>query len=361
METGMIRFKGQLTAEAPIHVSYPEMNGKLPRTPHGEAFLNGGTLRGPLRKAALRAMRRLLAQAEGVSEHGLLSLTDEYMLGSGIDRTREVNNERDNGADPVGEQYLRAFNPLLSLFGRWNLPSRLECSEMRTDASNVIIAGQGVRQDQFVRDPNSVELLSDEDRETLLREARSARESAKSIKAIRKEISKVKRAYGVAADAGDKTEVKRLGVELNTLQEKEEDTRAEREGAEQSIQHPLSGFEAIAPGSPLSVRLGLVNGDQASLGILLQALAEFAREPVLGAHRNIGAGLVSGHLEVYRWPTGQLEATKIGEVSFNDLGCRIEGEDLRAAFEAVADPVTLKSWNLRVHTIAAARELKENA
>lgn len=358
MDNGMIRFKGQLTAEAPIHVSYPDMNGKLPRTPHGEAFLNGGTLRGPLRKAALRAMRRQLAKAEGVSEQGLLSLTDEYMLGSGIDRTRAVNNEKDDGVDPVGEQLLRSINPLLSLFGRWNLPSRLECSEMRTEGSNVITAGQGVRHDQFARDPESVMLLSDEDRDALLREARSARESAKQIEIIRKEITRVKKAYGAAADAGDKGEVKRLGEELNALQEKEDATRSEREGAEHSIQHPLAGFESIAPGSRLSARLGLVNGKQAYLGILLHALAEFAREPILGGHRNIGAGRVSGNFEVYQWPVGQLDAKKIGEVHFDDLGCKIEGGDLQAAFEAVTDPSTLKGWNLRVHTIAAARELK---
>lgn len=203
MNTGMIRLKGHLTTLDPIRVSYPGMDGNIPRTPHGEAFLNGGTFRGPLRKCAVRAIRRLMAEAKGVPEKGLLSLTDEYMLGSGIDRTRAVNNEKGDGADPVGEQMLRELNPLLSLFGRWNLPSRLECSELRTSASNIITVGQGVRHDQYSRDPDLVELLSDEDKETLLRESRSARESAKKIEEIRREASKVKRAYGAAADAGN--------------------------------------------------------------------------------------------------------------------------------------------------------------
>lgn len=358
MNQGMIRFKGHLTAEAPLQVSYPDLDGKLPRTPHGEAFLNGGTLRGPLRKCALRAVRRLLASADGVPEKGLLTLTDEYMLGSGIDRSREVNNEKAEGADPVGEQLLRKVNPLLSLFGRWNLPSRLECSELRTDASNVITAGQGVRHDQFARDPDAVEILSDDDKETLLREARSARESALAIEEVRRELAKTKRAYGAASDAGDKAETKRLGALINELKEKEKTARADREGAEHSIQHPLSGFEAIAPGSRLSARLGLINGRQAYLGIILHALAEFAREPVLGGHRNIGAGLVSGAFDVFQWTPGELQATKIGSVRFDDLGFHIEGDTLQAAFDAVADPATLKAWNLHTHTIAAARELK---
>lgn len=358
MNHGMIRFKGTLVAESPIQVSYPDMAGKLPRTPHGEAFLNGGTFRGPLRKCALRAMRRLLAQAEGVPEKGLLTLTDEYMLGSGIDRTRAVNNET-SGADPIGEQMLRSLNPLLSLFGRWGLPSRLECGELRTPESNVITVGQGVRHDQFARDSQSVEVLSDEDRDTLLRESRSARESAKAMEEVRKEIAKTKRAYGVAADAGDKKETKRLGAELSALQELEKTTRVEREGAEHSIKHPLSGFEAIAPGSRLAVRLGLVNGDQAYLGLLLHALAEFAREPVLGGHRNIGAGQVSGEFAVHQWPVGELAATQIGTVRFDDLGFHIEGDSLKAAFDAVAAPATLKAWSLSTHTIEAARELNK--
>lgn len=360
MDSGMIRFKGHLMAEAPIQVSYPGMDGKLPRTPHGEAYLNGGTLRGPLRKAALRAIRRQLAQAKDVPEKGLFTLTDEYMLGSGVDRTRAVNSERASGTDPAGEQLLRDINPLLSVFGRWSLPSRLECSEMRTPESNVIISGQGVRHDQFARDPESVEILSDEDREALFREARSARESAKAVDAIRKEISEVKRAYREAADAGDKRETKRLGAELNALQGKEEAAREEREGAEHSIQHPLGGFEAIAPGSQLTANLGLVNGKATYLGILLHALAEFSRNPVLGGHRNIGAGRVSGEFTVYQWPVGDLAATEIGTVGFDDLGFRIEGEALKAAFDLVGHPATLNAWNLHTHTIEAARRGEES-
>lgn len=36
---------GYITAEAPVAVSYFGMDKRLPRTPHGQAFLNGGTLR----------------------------------------------------------------------------------------------------------------------------------------------------------------------------------------------------------------------------------------------------------------------------------------------------------------------------
>lgn len=358
---GMIRLKGHLTAETPIQVSYPDMNGKLPRTPHGEVFLNGGTLRGPLRKCALKAIRRQLAKAKGVPEKGLLSLTDEYMLGSGIDRTREINNERERGADPLAEQMLREVNPLLSLLGRWGLASHLECAEMRTAESNVIVAGQGVRHDQFARDPGSVEMLSDEDSEALMREVRSARESAVAIEGIRKEIARTKKAYGEAADAGDKAKTKALGKEINALQDEEKKAREQREGAEQSILHPLAGFEAIAPGSRLSAQMGLVQGRPEYLGILLHALAEFARHPMLGGHRNIGAGQVSGELTVYQWPVGDLKASAIGTVQFDDMGLTIEGDAVQAAYDLVASTDTLLRWNLHTHSLEAARKLKGGA
>lgn len=355
MSNGFIRFQGTLTAVSPISVSYPDREHALPRTPHGEVFLNGGTLRGVLRKAALRSMWRLLAVAEGKHEQGLLTLTDAYMFGSGIDRTREVNNERSDGVDPVGEQLLRQINPLLSLFGRWNLPSRLECGELRTSTANVITVGQGARHDQFAREPDSVELLSEDDREALLREARSARESVKQIEAIRQEVRKIKRAYGVAKDAGESAEAKRLGEELRRLEQAEKDSREEREGAEHSIQHPLAGYEAISSGSELSSRLGLINGRTEYLGILLHALAEFARDPQIGGHRNIGAGVISGRYDVSQWNVGELTPVRLGSISFDDDGFIIEGEALQQAYDHVANPETIKSWDFHTHTIAAAR------
>lgn len=138
----------------------------------------------------------------------------------------------------------------------------------------------------------------------------------------------------------------------------EKEVRTEREGAEHSITHPLEGTEAIASGSTLSARLGLVNGREAYLGILLHTLAEFAREPVLGGHRSAGAN-VSGEFEVFHWAPGELEAKRIGVVSFDELGFRMEGEALQSAFNAVASPEVLNTWNLHTHLVDDARSVKE--
>lgn len=62
------QLSGYITAEAPLNVSYLGMDERLPRTPHGQVFLNGGTLRGPLRKAGLKMLIRELAACHNQPE-----------------------------------------------------------------------------------------------------------------------------------------------------------------------------------------------------------------------------------------------------------------------------------------------------
>lgn len=348
----MIKLKGKLTATGPISVSYVEMNGVLPRTPHGEVYLNGGTLRGPLRNAALQAIRGLLAEVKGQSEVGLLSLTDMYMLGIGVDRTRALNNETDKGADPVGEEALRACNPFLSLFGRWRLPSRLEVSELRTAESNVVQAGQGVRHDYFERSPSEVDYLTPEDQEVLLAEARDSRRVMQEINELGvkvRELKRDKRKLG----SSEKAERKRLDDEVKKIEKAQEDLRENKLGAKHSIKHPIAGYEAIATGSELSSQLTLVNDDLVYLGILIHALAEFARNPRLGGHAAVGFGGVTGEYEVYQWPKGEIRARRVGSITFDGLGLNIAGDLLQQAFDEL--PQRLAEADLSVHSIDAAR------
>ena len=79
-----------IIAEAPITVSYLGMNERLSRTPHGQVFLNGGTLRGPLRKAGLNMLIRELAKAHDKPLDRVFDRAHIYMLGEGIDVSRQV-------------------------------------------------------------------------------------------------------------------------------------------------------------------------------------------------------------------------------------------------------------------------------
>lgn len=348
---GFISIDGALLTESPLSVMYKDMNGRLPRTPHGEVMLNGGTMRGPLRKAAVRVVRRLTAEHLGVPEKGLFALSDEYMLGSGYDRTREVNNEKTKGADPIGDALLRDVNPLLSLFGRWGLPGYLETSEMRTSATNLMVAGQGVRADQYERDPHLVTYLTEADQQALEKEMAHNRELQVEINAADEELAALKRKWAKASSAKEKADLQK---QMNA-QEKVIDTlKKSRDGGEHAIKHPLSGYESIAPGASLSSSFSLIQGRDVYLGLFLHIMNEFARHPQLGGHAAIGFGKVSGEYTVKSWPPGAMRPQEIGSVSFGREGFSLAGPVLEAAYSALPDAV--KGCHFNIWTLKALRE-----
>lgn len=200
--------KGHLVAQTPIAVSYVDLDGKLPKTPHGQVYLNGGTLRGPLRKAALQVALREASKEKG------MTLDQMYMIGQGVDTTRAVNNEStEKFYDPIAEQRLRELNPFLNLMGRWKLAGRLEVQPLLTSLENLTVSGQGVRHDQFERDSTLVEWLSDEERDRLLKMAQSAHNSMDELNAIRDELKAAKKAYSLAEDDDER---RRLGKTLES-------------------------------------------------------------------------------------------------------------------------------------------------
>lgn len=350
MTTYAYTLRGHLTAQSPISVSYVGLNGTLPRTPHGQAFLNGGTLRGPLRKAALNVVLRETANDEG------MPLAQMYMLGQGVDTTRAVNNE-DTGKshDPIAEKHLRELNPVLSLMGRWKLAGRLEIQPLLTPATNIITAGQGVRHDQFERDSELVEWLSDDERDRLLQTMASSHASMDDIKIVREQVSELKKARRKAAD--DPDERKRISQQLDELDAREKAIKEARKGGTESIKHPLAGYEAIAPGSELSCTLRISSGTEVDLGLLLHSLAEFSTSPLLGGHRAAGFGAVSGEWTVYRRASGEFKAEVVGEIKLDDLGFQMEGELLSKAWEAFSE--ALPKLDFSVYLLSQAREQLE--
>lgn len=314
--------RGEITATAPLSVSYVGLDGRLPRTPHGEAFLNSGTLRGPLRKAALRVAREQITDR--------LSIQALYMLGEGVDTTREVNNEVGKYYYPAAEQRLRETNLILDMFGRWRLAGQLSVSPLRTATGNVIKAGQGTRHDQFERDASLVEWLSEEDQAALREMMASATASMADIAPLQAEIRELK---AQSRKTDDREAKARLWQQIERLEAEIKALRESRKGAEHSIQHPIEGYEAIAPGSVLSSTLTLRNVAEASLGLLLETLIVFSRHPVIGGHQGAG-GTIEARWTVYRRDAGSLQAEEIGEVTFDELGIQLSGDALEAAREA---------------------------
>lgn len=347
----MIRLKGTITTVGPIAVSYVDMNTNLPRTPHGEVMLYGGTFRGPLRKAAYKAVRQALARHKGIDEREVFTIDQAYMLGEGVDTTRGIENESRAPMDPLAEEELRRLNPMLNLFGRWRLPARLAVDGMRAPEDTIMVVGRGVRHDMFQRDNTEVTFLSDEQAQRLMSMFATARDTQSDIDEINKEVKRLKREITRVEDREER------GALSQQIADKEQQIKAlkeSREGAEESILHPISGFEAIAPGTELSHRMTLTDGKETDLGLLLHALSVMGREPYLGGHRSIGCGQFRAEWTVTQWPVGQLQAEEIGQVSFDDDGFHLEGERLKEAVDAFGS--SMGAFDFTVATLAEARK-----
>lgn len=352
----MIRFNGHITARSPIQVSYPETEG-LPRTPHGEVMLMSGTFRGPLRQAALRAVRREIAKAQGIPESEVMSGRDAYLNGQGVDTTREIVNESSGSIDPWAERELRERNPLLSTFGRWHLPSYLSVGDMRADDRCVMTVGQGARADMFDRDPNEVLYLSVDEQAKLKEQLESGKKSQRDIDALNDEKKQIRKDAKAAQNAGNDAEAKKLWDRAREIDSQIKSVKDEREGAAESIRRPLAGFEAISPRTELSHWLTVL--DENILGLVIAALAEFSREPYIGGHRARGFGEIACEYTVTERPVGVLKPQVIGTISFDaDRGFIIEGERLEAAYQTFLD--TAGQWNLSILTLAQAREAADS-
>lgn len=344
----MYRFEATLVAKSPITVLYPDMEG-LPRTMHGEAMLHAGTFRGPLRKAALRATRRLIARNKNIPEDQVMSLRDAYMNGQGVDTTRQINNEASGRKDPVSKQALRDCNPFLSTFGRWGLPGRLAVGELRTDIENVIRIGQGARADMFDRDPGEIQYLSPQERDQLLSQMASAKETQHQIDALVAEQKELR----ATARKESAEKARKLRIKAKALGEKIKQIKDSREGSAEAIQRPLAGYEAIAPGSELSHRLTLLDDD--GLGLTVTALCEMMQEPFIGGHRAQGCGEIAGCYEVKFWPKGELVPHHVGRISFGlGTGIHIEGDALLNAWESFKTDAA--HIDLSVLTLEQARQ-----
>lgn len=345
-------FDGHITAEGPIAVSYFGLDERLPRTPHGQVFLNGGTLRGALRKAGLVMLIRELAKVRGQSQEAIFKRAEMYMLGEGVDITRQVNSEIKGASyDPRAEAHLRKMNPFLSLFGRWKLAGYLEVSAMLTSQDNLITAGQGTRHDQFEHDPSLVKYLNTEEQEALMSEMRSARDSMVEIEAIRGQVREL-RAQSRRTESVDGK--KEIAAQIRDLEALEKETRLAREGSDESIKHPIQGYEAIAPGSQLSSHLRIVEGHADVLGLLLHCLAEFSQRPRLGGHLAAGFGAIQAEWDVWQRNPGERRGHVIGNVQLDEMGIVLEGEALEEAWAAFEHG--LPRYNFDLFTLKEARE-----
>ncbi len=337
------KFNGQLTAVSPLTVTrmgenfmshngsnkmqrLPRMGAKKEETP---AFFPGASLRGAIRRATWHVVRKAVIARTGDSKP--FDLDTHYMMVQGVDVTNETIREKIAGTI-TKESDLRKANPFLSLFGRWRLASHVGIGNAIPPEDSIFIE-RGVRTNDYIRSPDEIEFLSEDDVNrltTMLSEDGDVSEIKKGIDDEIKSLMKQKKA------SQDEEETKQLNEKIQALKTKIKETKQNKEGAEESIQRPLEGYEAIKSGTIMDNKLILQNGNVLELGLFLAGLREFARNPYVGGHRGHGAGEMSARWTVTTWPENENNPITLGTVRFDETGFFIENEsDLSVLTDAL--------------------------
>lgn len=353
--------KGHIKAETPLAVSRPGDNfrypgqseaiQRLPRSgpkhPDSEVFFPASTLNGAIRRSAVAVVRRALAEHLGTETP--LDLDTVYMLTQGVDTGQKLIAESKNGGLIEEEQQLRDANPLLSLLGRWGLPGHLGMGDAfidyeRSPETVTYLTGTGARTNDWARNADAIQYISKEDRTRLKKILVDDAIAAKDANALKDKLTALKKE--LRAVKADKAEHTRVSAEIEEVKSEIESVQSSKAGAKESIQRPLDGYEVIARGVVMNQKTVLTQVTPLELGLFIHALAEFSREPLVGAHTRQGAGLISGHWEVLTRPVGSWKPIKVGEISmsfdeFDAVDTETDGplsEAIKAATAALSDP-----------------------
>ncbi|MGI9293357.1 MAG: hypothetical protein ACR2PS_05185 [Pseudomonadales bacterium] len=321
-------FDGSIIAKKPLAVSRPHDNFSggghsktLQRLPRAGAkqqdtpvFFPASSLRGCLRRAAVAVIQRAVVNATG--EETPFSMDQFYMVNQGVDTANITEVKKDAPIVIEKEAQLRASNPFISLFGRWQFAGHLGVSDaFPNDASETVmyVTGNGARVNEWTRSPEAINLIHPEDRarvKKVLVDDALAQKDVAVLKKQQKEHAKARR----GADSETRADINQTIEDLENQMKKIKKSKA---GAKESIQMPLPGYECIAPGVEMSQKMMLTNGTELELGLLLHSLVEFSRDPRLGGHSGQGAGEVEAAWDVKVRPVGSWKAVSVGRIALS--------------------------------------------
>lgn len=311
-----LRLVGTLTAVSPIATCPPDCKGTdnvsyIPRF-GGKPYFPGSGLRGTLRRRALDAILSILSPDGGP----ILSLED-YNLNA-------IGGVKGDGAEDtpnIGRlAAIRAKNPLIALFGAntpWTagklLVGHARVTEPRGSRRGDYVpftdVVTGVRTDDFKRTRDKLMLLTEDERDRW--------EETDSANALRAKLTrdadaleaKLKDKKAPIADA----EVKATMVkELADLREKAK-AAAAKAVSSVSTQLLLAGYEVLPPDTEMESSITIERANEIEAGLFVAALRRWAIDPVVGAHKSHGCGLMSA-----KWTVMRLEGDQFvndGEVT----------------------------------------------
>jgi len=334
MTTKSIHLQGTLTAASPIVITRPEAKMTVPRMKavleDGSTvlvpFIPGETFKGMLRNLTAEQVREaIIAHPDFRTAFGgrrsPWTLEDFYFNAIGGVK----GAEKQDLADLVNQEELRARNPIISLFGSatpWiagklivqhAIPEQVGGSTASAAINLPGEAGQGVRRDPFIRNPNLFETLETEDVEAwadMTAVARQVSALRTQLKTAGLQLSKLRRTDRPANDP----EVKALEKQIADL-EKEEEKLKKDEGYKNAVSMPYGFAASIAIGSRFTHGFTLNRATPTELGLLLAGLTRVGLAPRIGGHESTGYGYFKAEYSVFEG-AGE-DRTPIGSVSID--------------------------------------------
>lgn len=329
MKNNVIHLTGHIVAVQPYTSATPGMkpevkNGPMPVTKLKKgndyvlAMLSSG-IKGGLRRASAD-IGMLYHQEKG---DDALTLQDHK-----FNRIGGVKGKGDSDrVKPQEFVEIQKNHPLIALFGSGQ-PFLSGLLTIESAYANHCLPQivDGVRSNDFIRNPELLSTLSSEDIEEFLKDTGDTAESSKIKSEIKALLSK-------RAKTSDLSEIDKLNEEINKLDAKVSELN------KVSTQLPLPGYESIPAGTSLShnIKLRQKNDDLINFGFLLETLNYFSHSPLLGGKISNGCGEVSMSYTVTRTGYGQ-ETEELGEITMNPYeGIKLTGDYLHAALAAYHD------------------------
>lgn len=341
MKNNVIHLTGHITAVQPYTSATPGMkpetkNGPMPVTKlkNGNDYvlaMLSSSIKGGLRRAAADLGMIYHQERDGVEKP--LTLNDHK-----FNRIGGVKGKGDSDrVKPQEFDEIQKSHPLIALFGSGQpFLSGLLTIESAYASHAIPQVVDGVRSNDFIRNPELLSTLSSEDITEFLKDTGDTAESSKikaDIKALYSKRSK-------SSDQGaiDKTnkDIDDLNVKLTALNKV-------------STQLPLPGYESIPADTSLShnIKLRQKNDDLVNFGFFLTTLDYFSYSPLLGGKISNGCGEVAMKYTVTRTGYGQ-DTEELGEITLNPYhGVELSGDYLKSALSAYQDAAKEGSFEFK--------------
>lgn len=356
MKPTAYRFDGHLVAKEPLATCAKDLKDRassdgptpIPSITRGDGsrslYFPATGIAGTLRRKALKAVHGFLQAHTGSSTP--LSLDEHYMntlggiKGAGAEDKSTVQHEAT----------VRAQNPILSLFGAGDagfigfMTSNLEIANAIAPSNVKPHVFNGARSNLFYRDAESRSWLSDGDLDLLVQQAEGGSDASKIKAAVKKLKIEQKRIYRTDPERNEAIDAEVLALEAE-IKVIEKETGAK----ENAVGRPLAGYSTIPMDTVMSHQMRLFRSNDIELGLVIAALNEWAMEPVIGAHRARGCGMVSVSYEVSRIePTGLVNLGTLTMTPFEPV--IVDGDELKRAQQAFIDFMESKTYSFAIPT-----------